>query len=383
MKNNFKERYLLIDSIRGVASLWILCFHVLPGYVSDYDFFVSFLKFGRIGTDFFFVTSGFVSAIACNKILINNGSYKAGESFAIKRARKIYRVYLFSLLFAIVIVPTLMSFVSYLHNSQLTFSYVSLSFLEFLQYITLTKVFFSETWSLNKAFVGINGVYWFIAIIIQIYIFIEFALIFKGRFHLIVISAFFLSLLCLIPEIKKLIPIGFFLPKFSEFFLGMILWYLIYKKCSFEFRKVRRYMGAFMLFIFMILIYLHSKEMTGDFYRFISALFITILLFLLYPLDKRISRTRLGRTTSILGKFSYSTYLNHVVFWPFMYMFVSNLVPLPMSLSGPLVLVPLILLCCFIFYALFEYPSYLKDSLRNITKPFNSINKAYRSLTKV
>jgi len=380
LKTNTKDRFLLIDSIRGIASFWILCYHVLPEYFNNCDYLVAFWKFGRIGTDFFFVTSGFVSAIACNKILANWNGQKSESRFVIKRARKIYRVYFFSFLAAIAVIPTLMSLTSYLKSSQLNFIYPDLSPLEYLQYLSLARVFTSETWALSTAFVNVNGVYWFIATIIQIFIFIEIALTYQRRFKLIITTTFVLSLMCLIPGVKNIIPTGLFLPKFSEFYLGMALWYLIYYKHPFDSGKLR--IAAIILspLILLVLIFFHLSEMTGDTYRFFSAVFVAVALFAVYPLDKKLAGTKLGQISRMLGKFSYSTYLNHIIFWRFMFMVVSNFVPLPMTLAGPFILVPSILLCCFFFYAFFEYPSCLNGSLVSILRPVESVKNAYRSL---
>ncbi|MBO1255979.1 acyltransferase [Alteromonas sp. 5E99-2] len=350
-----KTHFFLIDSFRGIASVWILALHILPSYLPDINWLLSFIKFGRIGTDFFFVASGYVSAIACHKIL----SSDKNNGFALKRLKKIYSIYLFSLLLALIIVPILTSCVSFLKSKELIFDFNLPTISDFFLYISLTKVFTSETWALNKAFVEISGVYWFIAVMVQIYLLLGIALKFKNQFYYIISVTFFLSLLCLFDDLKSLVPIGLFLPLFSKFFIGMVLYFCILKRDEFKNKTFTLLLAVVCGCLFGVIIYLHINALNGDGYRLLCAFTISLLLYLMYPMDSIIKNSLIGKATFWLGSFSYSTYLNHIIFWPFMYMFVSNLIPLPLSVSAPLVLVPLIILCCFVAHKLFDNPGFL------------------------
>jgi peptidoglycan/LPS O-acetylase OafA/YrhL len=347
-----KTHFFLIDSFRGIASVWILALHILPSYLPDIDWLLSFIEFGRIGTDFFFVASGYVSAIACHKIL----SRKSKTGFALKRLKKIYSIYLFSLLLALIVVPLLMGCISFLKSKELIFDINLPTINDLFLYISLAKVFTSETWALNEAFIEINGVYWFIAVMVQIYLLLGIALKFKSKFHYIILSTFLLSLLCLFEDFKNLIPIGLFLPSFSKFFIGMILYFFILKRGRFDNNIFTSLLVIVCCCLFALVIYLHLNGFKGDSYRLLSALTISLLLYLMHPIDRIIKNSLFGKTTFWLGTFSYSTYLNHIVFWPFMYMFVSNLIPLPLSVSAPVILVPLIIICCFMTHKLFDDP---------------------------
>ena len=97
-------------------------------------------------------------------------------------------------------------------------------------------------------------------------------------------------------------------------------------------------------------------DFVGDGYRLLSAFTVSVLLYLMHPLDVVIKETIFGKVTLWLGGFSYSTYLNHIIFWPFSYMFVSNLSPFSLSVSAALILVPLVTICCFITHKLFDNP---------------------------
>lgn len=347
-----EERFFLVDSFRGLASLWIVAFHLLPSYLPEVSWIYSFISFGRICSDFFFVASGYVTAISCYKIISTDNK----QSFALKRLKKIYSIYFYSLLLALVIIPFLMGVISYLKTQTLIFDFKLLSVGDLFLYLSLLKIFTNESWSLNSAFVDVNGVYWFIAIIVQIYVFLGVALKFKSKFYLIISTTFLLSLLCLFEGFKSNIPTGLFLPYFSKFFIGMLLYFFIRKRPVYKSYIAQALMLFVLVALFSLIIFLYTHGAKGDFYRFLSAIAVSFLLYFMYPLDKIIRKSLFGQFTSFLGSISYSTYLNHVLFWPFMYMFVSNLIPLPLSISAPLVLMPSVVICCYISHVLLVKP---------------------------
>lgn len=361
-----KSHFFLIDSFRGLASLWIVAFHILPGYLPEISWLHTFISFGRIGTDFFFVASGYVSAIACYKIISTDDK----QSFALKRLKTIYSIYLYSLVLALIIIPSCMGIVSFLKTGILIFDINFPSLRDLFLYLSLLKVFTNETWALNNAFVEINGVYWFIAIITQIYLFLGIALKFKSKFYFIVSITFLFSLLCLFGDIKKYVPIGLFLPYFSNFFIGMLLYFFIKNRHENISKQSQVLLVCLLVALFSLIIYFHTNGITGNFYRFLSALTVSLVLYLMYPIDNLIRNSLLGRFTSFLGSISYSTYLNHIIFWPFMYMFVSNLIPLPLSISAPFFLIPLVMMCCYLSHVVFVNPG-LSGCVKRI-KLFNS-----------
>ena len=59
---NQKQRYLLLDGLRGVAALMVVCFHFFEAFATspaDQKF-----NHGYLAVDFFFVLSGFVMGYA-------------------------------------------------------------------------------------------------------------------------------------------------------------------------------------------------------------------------------------------------------------------------------------------------------------------------------
>ncbi len=163
------SRYLLIDSLRGLASFWILCLHVLPFTGDASGFWPQLIEFGRIGTDFFFVTSGYLAAISCNKLLLKEQP-TPWFTFSKSRFKRIFAIYWFSLIFAIVVVPVVCALLSYFKSGHLQMELFTLSATELLLYSSVLQVFTAQSWQLNTAFSELNGVYWFIAVLLQIYL---------------------------------------------------------------------------------------------------------------------------------------------------------------------------------------------------------------------
>ncbi len=363
---HIKKRFKSLDAFRGLAILLILCLHVLPHYIEN-SFFLSILKYGKIGTDIFFVISGFSVAIACHKII---NSDRRPIEFILPRFKKIYLVYFFSLVTALIIFPSITPLISYLKSGVLEFSYHKYSIIYWVKLITLVQVFESESWHLHRVFQH-NGVYWFIAVIVQIYLFLGLALFFKKAFNYIVFFTFILSCLCLIPSIKSYIPYGLFLPKYSEFFLGMLLFFLLNKYQTLRVSApVWLVLGTIVLGFFTFM-----GSFQNDVYRLLSALFMTAVFLCIYPYDDNISAFSIVKGFRRLGGFSYSLFLMHVPLAIVIQMFIRNLIPLPNYISAPLILVPSIVICSYIWYIFFEYPGSVKGTLQALYSPIASVKK--------
>ena len=153
------KHFFLLDAFRGIASVWLVAFHMLPKHYPDVDWLVSFFLFGRIGTDFFFVAAGYVSFIACVKLL----KTQHDGGFARKRLSRVYSLYWVSLILGLVVVPTAVGAIYALKTSAIVIDTQIPGFQDLLLHLSLLQVFTSDTWSLNKVFLQTNGVYWFIA----------------------------------------------------------------------------------------------------------------------------------------------------------------------------------------------------------------------------
>lgn len=356
------ERFHALDGFRGLASLSILCFHILPGSFGRHQAVLGFLDRLRIGTDIFFVISGFGVAIAVHKILTQDRSIKA---FLLKRAKRIYLIYFFSLLFAAVVIPTLKSLLSFLNSGHYYSYYFDYSLLDWLKILSLVKVFDSSNWALNQAFLPLNGVFWFIAVIMQIYLVTALALTSRNHCNKILVGITLLSLLCLIPQVKDLVPSGLFLPKWREFAMGMLLFHAL-RRFPAPPAALQFAVGAAILLLAGAIL---TLTLPSDLYRFLSAVVVGATFWLLYPLDKPLSGSRPFRLLKWLGMFSYSTYLLHIPLWPLLDMLTRRLAPLPEPVVATLVMVPAILVCSYLWHLFFERPDSLAGVSRSLRHP--------------
>lgn len=366
---NSINRFRSLDSFRGMAILWIVCFHILVTHREGYGKILDLIvKNGHLGVEVFFIVSGFGISMSVHRSLANNDSPLV---FLKKRLSRIYLPYFFSLFFAALIIPVLSTCVSTLKGHTLTFNFYEYSFIDWIYIITLLKVFTSESWALNQSFLPINGVVWYIAIIVQIYFVVAFAMLFKTYYYRIILSVSILSGLTLIPEINSLIPYGLFLPYWLEFLVGILLFAILnagyYLKPNLaKFTKV--YLWSLIIYIIVSSLLLYLK-----FSNILFCSIVGILFWFIYPLDNLLAKTKCFRFFSNLGLFSYSLYLMHIPFWPFVNMFVRNLCPVPQSISAPLILIPLIIVLSFFWYLFFEKPGSIRGILFATKNPYKKI----------
>ena len=260
-------RFKTFNGFKGLASLMILSFHVLSGAFAHSQYLHIILVRMCIGTDIFFVISGFGVSVAAHKIIYEG---KPVKGFISKRINRIYLTYVLSLFFAALVIPSISSFVSFFKSHSLVFSYCKYSLYEWVKILTLTRIFDSTNWMLNEPFLPLNGVYWFIAVIVQMYLMVAIALVYKRHYYKIVTVITLLSLSCLIPSVKHFIPSGLFLPKWCEFAVGIVLFQIIRK---FPFPDRLLYSAAWVVIIMLGYI-TFTVPMSSDAYRFLSAVFV-------------------------------------------------------------------------------------------------------------
>lgn len=207
-----------------------------------------------LGVSIFFVISGFGIALSLDRAL---GANETAYMFLKRRLKRIYLTYWFHLIFAALIIPVLSAFVSMLKSNSLVFDFFEYSFWEWIQIVTLIKVFSATSWRLNLAFVPLNGVVWYIAIIVQIYIVVSLSICFKNRCQVFLFTLFLLSLFTLISNVKMLLPYGFFLPYFNQFYVGMILYFLLKKSFIFKLQLKYFFIAVLPIFVLISCVVLH------------------------------------------------------------------------------------------------------------------------------
>lgn len=340
------SRYILLDAFRGISILWIVCFHVLKDVREQYIFILDFIiSYGHLGVQIFFVISGYGIAVSVDS------RYQKPLTFLLFRLRRIYLPYWWHLLFALLIIPLVTSIISMFKTKSLDVFFHNYGYLELFKIATLTKVFFAKSWKLNEAFLPLNGVVWYIAIIVQIYIFITVCLYTPKKMIRILILVFIISLITNIPFIYNYIPYGLFLPYFSHFFIGILVYHILRNNLV----PKRMFFKIFIIFLFAIAVYFCSYYSRSiSVLQLLFSFLIGSIILVLHKYDNKLSILFVIKPFILLGTFSYSLYLLHCPLWPLVGMFVKNLVPLPNYLSAPFFLVPGIIVLSFFWYLFFE-----------------------------
>ena len=102
-KNDKNLRLLELDSLRGIAVLFVMFFHFSFGRIQYNTFF----KLGTTGVDLFFVISGFVITMSLSQI-------KQSRDFFINRVSRLYPTYWASVTFTFIILNSYYLFIIYL-----------------------------------------------------------------------------------------------------------------------------------------------------------------------------------------------------------------------------------------------------------------------------
>jgi len=222
-KNPPLKRYELLDAFRGVAILTIVCFHLLPSVPEYYGFIKNtIILYGVNGLPVFFVISGYGIAASIS----NLAYYHQPHMFLLRRLKRIFFCYWWSLLITALLIPFLQAVaLSFKTHAFTLFS--PYSFMEWIQVITLTKIFSATSWTLNTTFDPLNGPLWFLAITVQIYIYISICLYSRKYFPSLMFSTFIASLLTYVAPIKDILPYGLFLPYFAQVYVGFAVYSLL------------------------------------------------------------------------------------------------------------------------------------------------------------
>lgn len=367
-----KKRYELLDTFRGMAILWIVAFHFSADFRGQYaDIFDNITRYG-LGVTVFFVISGFGAASSLEKALRTGLLW---YKYLLKRAERIYVPYWYSIVFSALIIPFIVSLLLMIYSHSFNPELVQYSFWEWVQTITLLKVFSATGWELNLAFLPLNGVIWYLAVIIQIYIVIAISLCFKDRYPLILFGVFLASLLTLVPEIKEILPYGIFLPYFSQFYLGFIVNALIAKGIEFNPRSKTHLAVAVCLLIgIAFLMYVYPEPFSYSF-------LVAFMFWVLHRYDEMLFTTRIGKIFFIIGIFSYSLYLLHMPLWPLVGMVVGELVSPYMSVIVGLLIFMCVILLSSVWYLFFEKPVSIVEVIGCLKSPVRTLS-GYKQLLK-
>ena len=342
-----------IDSLRAIAVIGVLLFHLFPDVITG----------GFIGVDIFFVISGFVISKSYLFPLLSR--QKTFKEFWIKRVRRLFPVYLL-----IILITTIASYL--LLEPHLLKNYA--------------KSLIGQTFYIQNILFWIEGSYfdkaitkpllhtWSLGVEEQFYIFFALLIIFSKRQNNRFVV--FLSIIAIISlylgyKVSSVSPKTSFylLPmRIWEFYLG-ILAFLLTKKFKIQKNIIIWKSLVYILLIIIVLTFFFDKEAPFPGWQSIIAcgsIFLIISIIMRLQTNNCILS---NRYMQYIGKLSYSLYLWH---WVIISLFVTGL---NKELNPPAAIVILILsfLLSYLSYTYVENPVRHKQYLRSTTKLFSTV----------
>ena len=292
-------RLKTIDALRGIASIYVVIFHMylvlgddMKGWLPD--FFSLVFAHGYTGVDIFFVISGFVIALS-NRVPVVNAKYIL--NFAFRRSIRLDPPYWVALATEILLI-----YISARIYPELKRNYPSLHQLGW-HLLYMQNVMGYE---------NIVAVYWTLCLEVQFYLVYIFVLGLFGKFagfsvvrddggpNYWLIIPFYLitvySILCSLNWVPQPYH-GSFLTHWFEFFLGVVICWCIFDQLT------SRYFWAYILLISCTLL---VKWNIGVAVGIVTAVFIYIVGSL-----KKYDSVLAWRPLLYFGSISYSLYLIH------------------------------------------------------------------------
>lgn len=299
-----------LDGLRGIAILFVLCFHYLPTSLAT--------RFGWSGVDLFFVLSGY---LITSRLLPYLNDKKILRKFYWNRFIRIVPLYyaflllFFGIWFLFNSTNTLNTFPFYTKNWQHFFVFIQNWI--FITDETATKIHLLHLWS--------------VAIEEQIYLIFPVLLLLTKRsaksIFLTLVILFFFVLCCRYfyythfnstTVYVKIFWNSFF--RFDSFLAGAIV-YLVYNKIQVikNYSKILSWLGIIcFLTISLKIVTTKNAEITNSFiatigYSLIAIMYASLLNFILCKKNKYLDKIILNKFLRFTGKISYGIYLFH---WP-------------------------------------------------------------------
>lgn len=372
--SNSESLALVLECARGFAALWVFLFHIAELLEKSSATLTTFARCGYFGVPLFFVISGYCMYAAASKSVSEE---RNPTLFLKRRFLRIFPPFWISLI-VVVLVPFLLEAISALKSGA--FSLPSPRWLEFgmmdwLQMMTLTRIFFNSDGDLQGAFSPVNAVYWTLAIEFQFYLVMYGALFFRQSWKKILILVFCISLFSgLAPNIRES---GLFLPYWPAFSCGLILRagheagftparvFGIRASCSSMLTSISLLAGILWAVFAGQFMFIFSLGGTTNAIFTTFAVYTSVLLWFLSGVEHSLnSHTRLsdGGLISyllspilLMGASSYSLYLLHGKIYQLPEMLIRQVLSQE-NIAYPILMVSATVLLCFAFYKLFETP---------------------------
>jgi len=288
---NKKNRFYEIDMLRFVAAISVMLYHYgFRGQASDnltdmpYPYAVSFVKYGYLGVNLFFIISGFV--------IFMTASQGSVRRFCISRLVRLYPAFW---------VCCTITFIVTLVAGGVRFS---ASWHDYAVNMTMLSGFLNVK--------SIDGSYWSLFVEIKFYALVFIVLIFRQMHHSKVLLGFWLAMVIIISQ-WSIRYVGYFIiPDYAAYFVAGAMFYLVY------FEGICFYKLFIIMISFLVaLVGAINKniEMTENYHSQFDETIIAIILALFYMIFFLIST---GRTRSLsseswvlLGALTYPLYLIH------------------------------------------------------------------------
>lgn len=367
-------RFLCLDSFRGVAMLLLVAFHVLEEQTYG-PAVAAIVGNGYKSIQIFFIISGYGVSVAISKVLRGDIS---PLSFLRKRMARIFVPYWFSLFFAAVVFPAMIRLGVVLKGNTAPPNFPGYSLSDWLRTLTLTNVFFADSWENLYQQFPLNEVAWFIAIIVQMYAVLTAAALRPALYYHCLIAVTCVWLASLVPCLGNLVPFGLFLPFWPNFALGIMLFLLMEHGFALSPRIVEKKKIAYCLLtvgVALTALVLFFTQFGNLFAVVMAALFWTI-----YPNDKNLSRSRLCRFFVAIGTFSYSLFLLHIPLIRLTEVITKNIPAWPPQIVTLFGVLPFILLFSFVWHLFFEKPASAVGSAKVLLHPLATLKNGLSSI---
>lgn len=367
---------LILDIARGIAALGVFLFHISDGLRESMPAMASIFRFGSLGVPLFFVISGYVISASADAILRKNESANA---FLKRRFLRIYPPFWCSIL-VVLALPYLIAAISMLKSGVYEAPLPQFQVLtggEWLQLISLAKVFLADNGDLQGQFSQVNSVYWTLAIEFQFYLLVYLALLFRRHFLLIVATVTAASLVLL--AYPQALNSGLFLYFWPMFALGIGLFHAIKHDCKIDSLAVSALAVALLLGTLLSLAYLGTlTDVLGEIFPSASLGFATLCALILWlgqPIGLQLEAAKnhglrpvrwLIKGAAFLGVISYSVYLLHGKLFELPAMVARQLVPMTNPLNALLTILGTLALCA-VFYMYCEKP-FLSKKLQKLNE---------------
>lgn len=361
---------LLLELARGLAALWVFFFHVNPLFESSSPVIYQLSAYGGLGVPMFFVISGYVITYSAESSLKN---YKSPLVFLRARFLRIYPAFWASVA-VVLITPYIVESISsvksgvYIAPENL---FSKFNYIEWSNFLSLSKVFWATSHNLQAEFNTINSVYWTLAIEFQFYLVVFLALFF-GKYYRYVIA-----IISLVASFAMLVPAGInhglFIHYWPSFSIGIVLAYL--HRNGVWSNSLLKNKAAQIIASFAVIALLIGSVTSFAQSRFFFSVCFGIFLWVISDFEKVLNRIKTGENTMsywllepwfILGTMSYSVYLLHGKIYQLPNMFVRQIIDPSNVLFGLLTIIGTLLLC---------YPFYFFVERRFLSKNYKNIQQ--------